>query len=75
MNRIYLATSGPIEREDGLIDQLEELAKRYDGDVVSIIEYNKEMLFEKPQVFVERLKEIDATHICFVKKTLRYQRL
>lgn len=67
MNKIFLATSGPIKPEDELIDKLEELSKKYDGDIVGILDYKEEMLFERPQVFVEGLKEMDATHIFFIE--------
>lgn len=50
-----------------MIDKLEELSKKYDGDIVGILDYKEEMLFERPQVFVEGLKEMDATHIFFIE--------
>lgn len=68
MNKIFLATSGPIKPEDELIDKLEELSKKYDGDIVGILDYKEEMLFERPQVFVEGLKEMDATYIFFIEQ-------
>ena len=68
MNKIFLATSGQIKPEDELIDKLEELSIKYDGDIVDILDYKEEMLFERPQVFVEGLKEMDATHIFFIEQ-------
>lgn len=68
MNKIFLATSGQIKPEDELIDKLEELSIKYDGDIVGILDYKEEMLFERPQVFVEGLKEMDATHIFFIEQ-------
>lgn len=68
MNKIYLVTSGQIKPEDELIDKLEELSIKYDGDIVGILDYKEEMLFERPQVFVEGLKEMDATHIFFIEQ-------